>query len=174
MTMADFDKNKMDEITRGEAWLAGFKTPEASGELIERIKRATREQLARPAVLPRLFALRPWHGSLAAAAMLALCVGVAWYSRSQTPIGPGPMTDSGSIAVAPVPDEVEAIFYTFEGVEQGLSELDELAYDDAWSLDGVSLYSALDEAFSEDSGVDDEDSTSMRKGGDFGAEEVVS
>lgn len=172
--MADFEKQLIEEIERNEIWLARFETPEASPALVTRIKGAVRQELARQSARRRILDLRPWQSVFAAAAMLAICVGIAWYSSSYSPRTVGPLADAP--VAENVPEEVDALFSTFADSDSDLTELDDLAYDEAWSLDGVSLYSAWDEAFTDDSGQSggggEGDSTSMRTGGQKLAEEI--
>lgn len=146
--MSDADRNMLNEIAEGEAWLAPFGTPAPSADLLLRVKRAVRSELAAsPASARRLVRLRAWHGSVVAAAALALSVGVAWYS-TRLP-APDPAVMSVTAKDRQLEKEIEALFAVSFGAEDTLADLESMTESEDWSLDETTFYGAFDEAFGE-------------------------
>lgn len=151
--MSDWNENQMNEIAEAERWLSRQTTPRLSDDLVPRIQRAVREELAqvRPgdAGVPRW---RTWHGAIAAAAALALSVGFGWYSLRFELSEPIQLAESGDSAA--IEREVAAFLSALPEADADLVELEELTFGDAWAFDGASLYDAFEQAFSEEEAAD--------------------
>jgi len=144
-----------EEIEANERWLSGFKTPAASEALLARVKQAVREELAQQR--PGGSAKRPaaWHGVVAAAAAIGLCVATAWYSARKGWYA-GPMQGrswsqlAGRTGVEAAGDSLERSIEDLPSVDEELSRLEAMSSDDAWALSGTTLYDALENAVTDD------------------------
>jgi|GEM_PF-2753597 len=101
-----------------EAWLGQFETPAPTPEAVARVKAAVRQALASEdsGVVYR------WLGAMAAAAMIALAVGVA---RMAVMMSPRPASDPAMVAIA---DEFDT---TWRVISQD-AELSDLRTDLTW------------------------------------------
>ncbi|HWL93279.1 MAG TPA: hypothetical protein VNT79_07070 [Phycisphaerae bacterium] len=164
--MSERDKKLNDEIAEGERWLAGFGRPAASDELLARIKQSVRHEVLRvnaSAAVGRSW--KHWHGALAAAASIALCVGVAGYSTRFQPLQRATLVQD--LEPVAVEREVTALLSFLPASDDELAELEESNSDDAWALDGPSLYEAMEAAFEDDaseSGAWRSDDSTSRNG----------
>jgi len=154
--MDGFDPQAREEIAAGERWLAGFETPEQSEASLGKVKQAIREELACRQVEGAPERRPAWHGVLAAAAAIGLCVTVGWYSTHVE----WPATDSTWPAVASgdIRDaEADAFEQSIEALattDEGLAGLEVMTSDSAWTLSGAALYEALEDAVSDDAADD--------------------
>jgi hypothetical protein len=89
-----------------------------------------------------------WHGVVAAAAMIALAVTVGWYSLEKYD-GPSPRAMKGE-PLAMWSAETQEEVARFSGLDEGLSDLEELSADRPWALNGASMYDALEGALDDD------------------------
>ncbi|MBX3393904.1 MAG: hypothetical protein KF841_00910 [Phycisphaerae bacterium] len=148
--MNESDRKLLMEIDESEAWLSRFEVPLSFSHRLEEVKRAVRSELAAADASRRLESawlnrLRPWHGSMAAAAVLAICVGVAYFSSAFSP-----STDDAILLAdrdAAIEAEMGALVKVLSASGDRLSDLEELAGTDAWAIDDVSFYRAFEEAF---------------------------
>lgn len=114
----------MDELRHavraaiGEAWLGQFEAPAPTPQVVARVKAAVREALASEGsgVVYR------WLGALAAAAMIALAVGVGWMV---VVMSPRPASGPATVAIA---DEFEKTWRAISADE----ELSDLRTDLTW------------------------------------------
>lgn len=154
--------DRMDETLReieaSERWLAQFETPGPRDEAVANAKRAARNELNRRRVSPKVSRWRSWHGAVAAAAVIAFSVGVAWYSSQEfgvdriarvEPAGQPVVGETGDVLVVLTVDDDE------------LSELE------AWSaeLDGYdvgAVYDELVDAFEDSPGGDQQPAGTSR------------
>lgn len=139
------DEKTRDEIAAGERWLAGFETPGASPELLERLKRAARDELRRRQAPDQGRRWAPWHGAAAAAAMILLSVTVGWYS---TRLQPSPAGNGDGYEL--LAEEIEARLEVLAAADSEVSVLDGLTTEDGWSVSGATLYEALETAMASD------------------------
>lgn|GEM_PF-1404209 len=153
MVMDGLDPQTREQIAADERWLAGFETPAPDEASLNAIKRAVRAELAcrqgdharkqRPA----------WHGVLAAAAAIGLCVTAGWYSVHEG----WHATDSPGAAWQAVANSDDTAADAFEQSIEALADTDEdlaglevMTSDSAWALSGTTLYEALEDAVSDD------------------------
>lgn len=153
MAMDGLDSQTRQEIAAGERWLAGFDTPGPDDASLDAIKRAVREELASQQG-ESLRKQRPaWHGALAAAAAMGLCVTAGWYSvhsgwsSAGSPGAPWQELANGPDAAA---DAFEQSIEALVSMDEGLAGLEVMTSDSAWALSGTALYEALEEAVSDD------------------------
>lgn len=148
--MNDSDRKMLREIDESEAWLARFEVPVSFSRRLDEVKLAVRNEIAAGVASQQvesawLNRLRPWHGSLAAAAMLAICVGVAYFST-----GSAPSADQAIVLAdrdSAIEAEMGALVKALSPSEDQLYDLEELAGTDAWAIDDVSFYRAFEDAF---------------------------
>ncbi|RIK67702.1 MAG: hypothetical protein DCC65_06140 [Planctomycetota bacterium] len=144
--MSEPDNRLHDEIAEGERWLAAQPTPGPAPEAVERAKAAARRELMRTSAEPARAQVRPWHGVLAAAASLALAVGVGWYvvrthePPASTLAGGDAEPTLDTIAAAAADTTQLALF------DDDLTELEDWSAEESWSAGGASLYEAMREA----------------------------
>ncbi len=162
--MNDWNENQLNEIAEAERWLSRQTPPRVSEDLVPRIQRRVREELTKVhAGDAGSTRWRAWHGAIAAAAALALSVGVGWYSLRFESSEPIRLADSGDSAA--IEREVAAFLSALPEADADLVELEELTFGDAWAFDGASLYDAFEQAFAEDDAADraiDEDDRSSQ------------
>lgn len=150
--MNGLDPQIREEISANERWFAGFETPGADEASLGKIKQAVREELVcRQGESSRK--QRPaWHGVLAAAAAIGLCVTAGWYSVHVGWSSTGshgtawPTVTTGESAVDAFERSIEALASTNED----LAALEVMTSDSAWALSGTALYEALEDAVSDD------------------------
>lgn len=136
-----------DEIKKGEEWLAGVTTPAPSARSLASTKAAMRAEFVR---LGRrsggVMRWRAWHGALAAAACIALCVIVGWrmYGRPG-----GGMTNELVRQDVSWPAEVETQALAFNELDDELTAIEEAVRGESdETADGALLYQVLSEAIS--------------------------
>lgn len=159
------DTDLFNEIVENERWLARFDDPSLSDETLSRIKGAIRSELADAhATTTRVsWWARPWHGAVAAAAMLAISVGVVQYATSLDYGSNQPrlaLVSSDSDDVQPI-TEWKSLPTTIELDDSGLEELSEWELGDSWALSGASMYEAFEEAFDDEDGAAVEEQGAM-------------
>ena len=144
--MIPSQRRMLEEIERDERWLAGFPTPAASPELVERITGQVRGEAVRQRNRPSALAWSRVAGTFAAAASIALAV---W-------IGLSDWGDDAAERVAVVGESspVEALVAGSENavgamakLDEGLDDLESWSDDAVWDLDGTALAEALDESY---------------------------
>src|SRR5262245_35573448 len=69
----------LEQLESNESWLRGFETPLPSAAALQRAKAAMRQESVRRAARSRLIPGAA-TGFWAAAAMLAICVGLVWHA----------------------------------------------------------------------------------------------
>jgi hypothetical protein len=154
--MSDSDRNNLNEMERGERWLAAIPTPPPSADSIDRVKRAVRDELRRQSPVVH----RRWsapYGALAAAAAIALAVWVGWVATRKTPNAPLQIANAGNSGSQSRPIHVddESVAPSDESVamandiEEKLTSLEDWSGDETWDLTGHSLSEAMDEIFSD-------------------------
>src|SRR5262245_56358065 len=89
--MSESDRNMLEQIERGERWLAGISTPGPSADVIARVKGAVGRELARG----QKPAAHQWRwpaglGAIATAAAITLAVWVGWQSSKPTSVSNNP------------------------------------------------------------------------------------
>jgi len=152
--MSATHRDMLNEIERDERWLAGFETPEPDAAAMDRLRRAVDGELARSRGR-RDAGWQAWHGVLAAAAAIALAVGVAWQTRwFDGSAAEGPTT-SALVEAIPTND-----FFPAEEATEAISEMeDDLSSLEAWSasmgweVDGADLYEAMNEGMDASNGT---------------------
>lgn len=135
-----------DEIHEGEEWLAGIATPAPSARALTSTKAAMRAEFVR---LGRrsggVVRWQAWHGALAAAACIALCIAVGWkmYGKS----------GSGGAAVEMArnevtwPEEVEIKSVAFNELNDELTAIEDAVRGESdETADGALLYEVLSNA----------------------------
>ena len=134
-----------DDIEKGERWLAGIATPAPSDRAITSTKAAMQAEFVR---LGRrsggVVRWHAWHGALAAAACIALCVMVGWRLY-------GNPHSSASMELAKTEmvwsPETETHAIAFVNIDESLSAIEEALPSDATeTADGVLLYEVLSDA----------------------------
>ena len=141
--MTEFNHNMHDEIAEGERWLAGKADASAPAVAIGRTKDAVRAELARRARTVPGMTWRPWHGTLAAAAALALCVTIGWQSMRSYSRSVPPTDEGGAIVFLPAASETQLA--AFDTLEQELSEIE------AWDSDQASLSESWEDVWRDSS-----------------------
>ena len=140
---------QLEEIAANEAWLARVATPAPSAEAVSRAKLAARRELDRQHGLTPVRSWRAWHGALAAAAALALCVTVGWYAMRVQPVTAPIMVADAD--VQPLwPEATELQTTVLVAMDDEISDLEEWSSDESWSAVGADLYYALEEALDSD------------------------
>lgn len=140
------NENTMREIESNERWLARFDHPAPSPESVARVKQAVRAELARESG-QKAVAWRPWHGGLAAAAMLLLSVGVVQYARWATPqVEPDLFADAG--------EYVMTIESESSIADESLDDLSDMDIGESWALSGASMYDVFEDAFEDEDNAD--------------------
>lgn len=146
--MMGFDHKMLDEIKEGEHWLATIADAPPPRNHIERIKRAVHAELGHTRANATGQRWAVWHGALASAAAIALAVTVGWLS-SVTLVSP-----TGNIVAETVttwPDETEQEVVTLAYLDEGLSDLETWTEEQAWDVDGTTMYEAFEEALEDTS-----------------------
>lgn len=148
--MSEKESRMHEEIAEGERWLAGQETPRPSLEAVERAKAAARKELVHMRASGGRGMFRLWHGVVAAAASIALAVGIGWYGvRTHEP-------DRQTLVVADTEPVIE-VMDTATGeettqlayFEDDLSELEEWSSEESWDAGGASLFEAMNDALNE-------------------------
>ncbi|HKQ47121.1 MAG TPA: hypothetical protein VJZ71_03505 [Phycisphaerae bacterium] len=138
-------ERQLGEIEANEAWLARFVTPAPSAEAVARAKQAARRELARMHGGAGARSWKAWHGTLAAAAALALCVTVGWYAMRHQPAMTSMMMAEAD--VQPLwPEMTQQQTTVLVAMDDEISDLEEWSSDESWSAGGADLYYALEEA----------------------------
>lgn len=137
-----------DEIHEGEEWLAGVATPAPSARALTSTKAAMRMEFVR---LGRrsggVARWQAWHGVLAAAACISLCVGVGWRMYG-IPGSNGATFDMAGNVVA-WPPEVEDKALAFSEMNDELTAIEEAVRGESEeTADGALLYDVLSNAVS--------------------------
>jgi hypothetical protein len=142
--MTDFGRAFFDELEESERWLAGFPAPDVPIPVVQRCRDAVRREAidSRGHAAGRV--LRAWHGGLAAAAMMALAVGVAWYAVVSSSAPPVFITITGQ---PPAAAESDPDSIAFAAMDETLADLESWSQDSEWDAEGASLTEAFDEAF---------------------------
>jgi hypothetical protein len=143
------DRQLERQIEANEAWLAGFQTPDPSADAVDRAKQAAHRELARQHEVAAARSWKPWHGGLAAAAALALCVSVGWYAFSRQ--GPQPQTLVEADVQPLWPESTQQQTTILVAMDDEISDLEEWSSDESWGAGGADLYYALEEALQDDS-----------------------
>jgi len=145
------DNNLMAEIAENERWLAQYEAPAPRAGLLDEIKANVRMELgdvSEGTQAPSWWA-RPWHGALAAAAMVVLCVGVVRYAQTLD-YGNDPIDRTvNTLASLPLVDW-KALPSTTEFDDEPLDELEAFEFGDTWALSGASMYETFEAAFGDD------------------------
>lgn len=138
-----------DEILEGERWLAGIATPTPSARALTSTKAAMGAEFVR---LGRrsggVVRWRAWHGVIAAAACLALCVLAGWrLNRPSDRLNPVEVAKR----VVTWPTEAESQLIALGNIDEALSAIEEaVPADSDYVMDGASLYDVLSEAVNGD------------------------
>lgn len=151
--MSTSDRKTEVEIATGEQWLRAFEAPGPSRASVGRLRRTVRAELGRGSAR---FSWTPWHGVLAAAASIALAVGVGWDAARQHDVASKPAAALALDPSWPVETWQDAVAMT--DLENGLIELEAWSSEEAWNLDGTTLYEVLEDALEETLEAHDEES----------------
>lgn len=141
------NENTMREIEANERWLARFDHPATSPDATARLKRAVRVELAREST-QQAVAWRPWHGGMAAAAMLLLSVGVVQYARWATP------QVEQDLLLVDAGEYIMTIESESSIADESLDDLSDMDIGESWALSGASLYDTFEDAFNDEDGTD--------------------
>lgn len=144
----------MNEIAGHERWLAGFKSPEPSGDAVHRALAAARGELAAlNGAASRPHSPRHWVGVIGAAAAIAMAVGVTWYASARF--------DSTNSVVArsdPLPAWVSHSIAqpsaALEALDEDVADLEALSVNGGWDSGGGALYEAVEEVLNENADLD--------------------
>jgi len=161
--MSELDQNRIDDIEQGERWLATLATPAPSADCQARVRQAVHAELRRRQSCTTQQRWSPTTGIFAAAAAIALAVGVGWYAKQSMPPdsaapqiaarSPSPSykdtgiaisVDTGGVAEA----DGEPSLAMSSQLDDNLKTLEEWSKDSTWDLTGSSLSAALDEVYS--------------------------
>lgn len=140
---------QLDEIEANEAWLTGFATPAPSAEAVARAKQAARRELVRQRGESGVRSWKAWHGALAAAAALALCVAVGWYAMTLQP-AKTPMIVAEADVQPLWSETTQQQTTVLVAMDDEISDLEEWSSDESWSTGGADLYYVLEEALDAD------------------------
>ena len=140
--MSGLDRQQQDEIAAGERWLTRFETSGPSGEGVERLKRAIRDELSVEKARSRGGRWVTWHGVLGAAAALLAAVTIAWYSGVEHGTRLRLAASNGATSQWPIETQQDAVVLT--DFDNELSELEAWSSDESWELGGTFLYEALE------------------------------
>jgi hypothetical protein len=164
--MSDKLNSQLREIAEAEKWLAGHETPLPSSESLAAIRRAVRDELDAQASGRFPMNWKAWHGAVSAAAVVALCVGVAWrFSASTSPRSPGIEVAGANGNVLTWPDQTEEDVLVLADLEADLSDFEAWADEAAAVAAEDSLYQALEDALQQPAEPADSDQSTMRSGG---------
>ncbi len=168
--MSDFGDKLREEIADGEHWLAGFEMPEPSRESVERVKGAVLAELGKVGADVPADRWTRWHGVAAAAASIALAVGVGWYSarHNQSAIDVLAQDEPASAWS----DETWQDAVALGDLDDELADLESWTSEDAWDVDGVMLYEALDGMTQDVTEAQDDVGASIRRSSLGNVEEV--
>lgn len=133
-----------DEIQQGEEWLAGVATPTPSARAITSTKAAMRAEFVRLGHRSvGVVRWHAWHGALAAAACIALCVTVGWRMNASSNRG-NPVELVSRVVTWP--EEAETQLFALSEIDESLSAIEESASDAIDTADGAALYEVLSNA----------------------------
>ncbi|MCZ6817598.1 MAG: hypothetical protein O7F76_13005 [Planctomycetota bacterium] len=116
--MMDRHDERQREIESSERWLTQFETPEPREEAVAEAKRLVRRELHRRRPSAGAGRWRSWHGAVAAAAMIVVSIGVAWYSSNgiddrvlvvSVPTDPSELDEDGDVLVVLTLDDAEML-----------------------------------------------------------------
>ena len=139
----DRHDERQREIESSERWLTQFETPGPREEAVAEAKRLVRRELHRRRPSAGVGRWRSWHGAVAAAAMIVVSIGVAWYSSNGI---------DGGLQIALVPDQSPGLDEDGDILVVLTLDDDEMSALEAWSADldefdvGV-VYDELVDAF---------------------------
>lgn len=131
------------EIREAEQWLAGWETPSPSPGSLEATKAAVREALRRQAA--RRSPPRRWRRGLAAAAAIALATAAGWHYLALDH-GRNTIVADAEADLQQWPPETSEDATYMVNLSTDLSDLETWSSDDAWDLDGATLYRVLEGA----------------------------
>lgn len=144
--MNEQNRETLEELDRNERWLAGFSTPGPSAESIRRAKAAASDAFSRLDVEQARPSPKPWHGVLAAAATIALAVGIGWYGTRLDAPGPARMTLADAESILPgLTGESDEGAVQLAYFDENLSELEAWSTDESWDASGASLFEAMND-----------------------------
>lgn len=122
--------DEMRRLEANQAWLAGFETPAPGAEAVGRTKALLRQELAQRG---RVWRFGPARGFWAAAAMLAISVGLVWQAQVLT--APTSIPSFSRNTAIPMGDPDEAVLSSLAGEVAELGDGASLAVQNA--LDGL-------------------------------------
>lgn len=155
--MDPFDRQKLEEITHGERWLAEFPPPFVSEESLARIRRAVRQELSLRGSEAAERGRSAWQGVAVSAAAILLAVTIGWYSvQSETGAPAWELADSDFV------EEISDTFVTFAAIDAEVTSLETVDDERVWVLSGAALYEAMEGALSEPETNDFNDTGAMR------------
>ncbi len=146
----DRHDERQREIESSERWLTQFETPGPREEAVAEAKRLVRRELHRRRPSAGAGRWRSWHGAVAAAAMIVVSIGVAWYSSNGI---------DGGLQIALVPDQSPGLDEDGDILVVLTLDDDEMSALEAWSagldeFDVGTVYDELVDAF-DDSQIGD-------------------
>jgi len=142
--MAREEHELEQEIRDAESWLAGWETPLPSAAGVAATKAAVRAAL-RSRQAARLVRRRWWSG-LATAAAVVLAAGLGWHYLNPDRVTNHALMADAEADLQPWPPETSEDATYMVNLSTDLAELESWSADDAWDLDGVKLYRALEDA----------------------------
>lgn len=144
--MNEPNRDIYEDIAKNERWLSNFSTPAPRAEVLKRIKLAMREELQAGHGNQKRWSVG--YGVLAAAATIVLSITVGWYSVKMQQ----PSNTKLSNTAAMVQNDVS--LPVPPSTNETLSDLEDwTTSDDDASLDGTSLYDAMESALAEGADV---------------------
>lgn len=152
------ENNLMAEIAENERWLAQYEAPTPRDGLLDEIKASVRSELSGADEIGRMpsWWQRPWHGAVAAAAMVAICVGVVRYAQTLD-LSAGDPSNKRVTAIASLPlVEWKSLPAATEFDDEPLDELEDFDFGDSWALSGASMYETFEAAFGDDGATTNE------------------
>ncbi len=153
------ENNLMAEIAENERWLAQYEAPAPRDRLVDEIKASMRTELniADDVARTPSWWQRPWHGAVAAAAMVAICVGVVRYAQTLDLNAGGGSLDNGNVLLADAGNSDQTPLSDWKALpsatdfdDEPLDELEDFDFGDSWALSGASMYETFEAAFVDD------------------------
>lgn len=143
------ERQILNEIERGERWLAAYPTPSAPEGLTENVRAAVRRELACQSRPRSAF---PWAAvmGLAAAAAIVLAVWLGDATLIPTPADSGPIQYVEAVPPAEAQEAAEDVVAIVK-INEGLDDLESWSEESVWDLDGSSLSDAMDMVYRENS-----------------------
>jgi hypothetical protein len=144
--MNEFGYNELSEIEELEQQLNAVPRPMAARDAMERTKLAIRAELHAMHGTGHVPRGRAWQGAVAAAAMIALAVGVGWNSlRQETRLAA-----EGADAIALWSEPTHEQVVQLASLNDQMTKLESWSAEESWNVNGATLYSVFEEAGQDD------------------------